>query len=90
MDFALSRPILYLVKCREITSGIMDIGPEEQAPVGLTFVAFDPSDPTASHRASARSSKPKQRLVTEEEKANIRAVRAKGPCMRCKILKKQV
>jgi hypothetical protein len=58
----------------------------------LTFIPFDPVDPKGSKGRvlSSQAHKPKKRLVTEEEKVNVRAVKAKGACLRCKILKKQV
>ena len=58
----------------------------------LTFIPFDPINLNGSgNRAlSGQTKKPRRRLLTEEEKANIRVVKAKRPCLRCKILKKQV
>jgi hypothetical protein len=58
----------------------------------LTFIPFDPFDPKGSKNRAIYipTQIPRRRLITEEEKANIRAVKAKGPCWRCKVLKKQV
>jgi hypothetical protein len=58
----------------------------------LTFIQFDPVNPkgSKSHAVAVQPEKPKKRLVTEEDKVNIKAVKAKGACWRCKVLKKQV
>jgi hypothetical protein len=63
-----------------------------QPAASLIFIPFDPVGPkgSKSRALSGESDKPKRRLITEEEKANIKAVKAKGACLRCRILKKHV
>jgi len=58
----------------------------------LTIIPFDPVDPkgSKSRALSSQADKPKRCLITEEDRANMRAVKAKGACLRCKVLKKQV
>ena len=58
----------------------------------FTFVDFDPDDPNGlrPRALSGQTERVKRRTTTEEERSNIRAVKSKGPCLRCKILRKQV
>jgi hypothetical protein len=59
---------------------------------GFAFFVFDPDEPKdlKPRAPSGHVERARRRTITEEERANIRAVKAKGPCLRCKILKKQV
>lgn len=61
----------------------------DQRGSGFTFVVFNPDEPKdlKPRAPSDHAERARRRTITEEERANIRAVKAKGPCLRCKILK---
>lgn len=65
---------------------------EYQAADSLTFIPLDPNNPEASsvRNSSGQVDRLRRRTISEEDKANMRIVRAGGACLRCKILKKQV
>jgi hypothetical protein len=57
----------------------------------LSFISFNPLDAVGSRKRSlSTKNEASKRRLTEEQKVNVRAVKATGPCLRCKVLKKQV